>query len=40
MLKKIVLLALLAFTLAANASAAISQQNPIPPCNPCGGDGN
>lgn len=41
MIKKLVLLAALAFALANTVSASSSfPQYPIPGCYPCGGDGN
>lgn len=40
MLKNFMLFAFLSLAVAVSASAAVTQQYPIPPCYPCGGDGN
>jgi len=41
MIKKMLLLAMMAFCLAQTVTAATgTQQYPFPPCGPCGGDGN
>jgi hypothetical protein len=40
MLKKIVLLAVVAFSLVSTIGAASYPQYPVPSCYPCGGGGN
>jgi len=41
MIKKMMLLAMMAFGLASTAAATGTDQHPVPPCNPCdGGGGN
>ena len=40
MAKKIVLLAVLAFSVVSTIGASSNPQFPFPPCNPCDGGGN